>query len=270
MGICIIVTLTYFDNSIVSQDLGSKVNSRAESFVIILKIILNYLYTFFAQEQYQWLLLAVLLVLSFVSFRNYRYEWPFFNDGVTKFYCCLTGVFVWGNVNLLINKILENTNYSGGFQLYFLGMPLLIGLIVFEPDERQKLLLKNLNNFDNGDDVALQIRYYLRLVQTRDLNRRNGVILNGYIYHHEDFCPNSDCKLKVFKQKSKDLVAQKRKLKKSGAPAATQDELHEILMQHAKSMYKAGITKFPECTTLKIQYSIFLMELMDNKPEAVV
>jgi hypothetical protein len=113
--ICIIVTLTYFDNSITSTDIGAKVNARAESFVIILKIILNYLYTFFATKEYHWLLLAALIVLSFTSYRIYRYNWPYFNDGITKFYCCLTGNFLWGNINLLIIKLLEGTDYSGGF-----------------------------------------------------------------------------------------------------------------------------------------------------------
>jgi len=30
-------------------------------------------------------------------------------------------------------------------------------------------------------------------------------------------------------------------------------------------MYKAGIQKFPTCTSLKIQYSFFLMERMNKK-----
>ncbi len=96
-----------------------------------------------------------MLVLSYIAYRNFRYEWPYYNDTLTKFYCCLTGVFLWGNINLLIIKIIETSDYSGGFQLYFLGLPLLVALIIFEPDERVQLLLKNINNFDSGEDIAL-------------------------------------------------------------------------------------------------------------------
>ncbi len=52
MAISVVVTIAYFDNSITSTDYGAKVNSRSETFVIILKIILNYLYTFFATKEY--------------------------------------------------------------------------------------------------------------------------------------------------------------------------------------------------------------------------
>ena len=77
--------------------------------------------------------------------------------------------------------------------MYFLGLPLIVGLIIFDKDERVKLLLKNINNFQKGEEVALQIRYFLHLVQSKDNDRKNAIFLKGYIYHHEDSCPNQDC-----------------------------------------------------------------------------
>ena len=44
---------------------------------------------------------------------------------------------------------------------------------------------------------------------------------------------------------------------------------HQLLLQHAKNMYRLGIQKFPTCTSLKIQYAFFLMERMNKKSEAV-
>lgn len=51
----------------------------------------------------------------------------------------------------------------------------------------------NINNFQKGEEVALQIRYFLHLISTKDTDRRSAIILKGYIYHHEDTCPNADC-----------------------------------------------------------------------------
>jgi hypothetical protein len=90
-----------------------------------------------------------------IAYSNFRNNWPYFNDKMTKFYCVLTGIFLWANFNLLIAKILESTEFSGALQLYFLGLPLIIGLIIFSKDERVELLLKNINNFQKGEDVAL-------------------------------------------------------------------------------------------------------------------
>ena len=43
----------------------------------------------------------------------------------------------------------------------------------------------------------------------------------------------------------------------------------QLLLQHAKNMYRLGIQKFPTCTSLKIQYAFFLMERMNKKQEAI-
>jgi lipopolysaccharide export LptBFGC system permease protein LptF len=57
------------------------------------------------------------------------------------FFCALTGLFLWANLVLFLAKMLENTDFSGALQLYFLGLPLVIGLVVFDRDDRVGLLL---------------------------------------------------------------------------------------------------------------------------------
>jgi hypothetical protein len=104
-----------------------------------------------------------------------------------------TGLFLWGNFVLIIVKLLEHSDFNGGLQIYFLGLPLVGVMIVFGKDERIQLLNKNINNFQKGEEMALQIRYFLNLVQTKDTDRRNAIILRGYIYHHEDSCSYPDC-----------------------------------------------------------------------------
>lgn len=55
--------------------------------------------------------------------------------------------------------------------------------------------------------MALQVRYFMNLVQTRETDRRNAIILRGYIYHHEDGCTNSDCCLKQYKRLMKQTIS---------------------------------------------------------------
>jgi hypothetical protein len=153
--ICLVVILTYFDSQSTSHDIAARVNSRSEVFVIFMKIVLIYFFVFLANPEYQWFIIALLNILSVIAYSNFRNNWPYFNDKMTKFYCVLTGIFLWANFNLLIAKILESTEFSGALQLYFLGLPLIIGLIIFSKDERIELLLKNINNFQRGEDVAL-------------------------------------------------------------------------------------------------------------------
>ena len=56
---------------------------------------------------------------------------------------------------LTLCKILERTDFNGALQVYFMGLPLVIGLIIFEKDTRKDLLLKKISNIETGEEVAL-------------------------------------------------------------------------------------------------------------------
>jgi hypothetical protein len=139
--ISFVVSLTYFESRSTSNDLAAKVTSRADVFIVIMKTILLYIFSFLAKEAYHWFIIAVLIIVSFIAYFNYRTNWPYFNDRMNIFFCALTGLFLWANLVLFLAKMLENTDFSGALQLYFLGLPLVIGLVVFDRDDRVGLLL---------------------------------------------------------------------------------------------------------------------------------
>ena len=156
-----------------------------------------------------------------------------------------------------------------------MGVPLIVGLIVFEPDSRKKLLLKNINNFENGNEIAIQIRYLIKLILNRETNRKLGIILKGYIYHHEDSCSNPDCNLRKYKVHSKSLSKKNKEVKKGAIMdfnlqiVQLEEKLQQCLLDHAKSMYRASIAKFPNNSTLRIEYAFFLKELLNEKEQAL-
>ena len=94
-------------------------------------------------------------ILSLIAYRNFRKNLPYFNDKMNKFYCIVTGNFLWQSVVLTLCKILEHTEFNGALQIYFMGLPLIIGLIIFEKDTRKDLLLKKISNIETGEEAAL-------------------------------------------------------------------------------------------------------------------
>lgn len=152
--IALVVSLTYFESRSTSNDLAAKVTSRADVFIVVMKTILLYVFSFLVRKQFHWFVICLLIVLSTIAYFNYRSNWPYFNDKMNIFFCGLTGLFLWGNLVLLLAKLLETTRFSGALQLYFLGLPLVIGLVIFDRDDRVQLLLTNINNFQRGEDVA--------------------------------------------------------------------------------------------------------------------
>lgn len=130
-------------------------SSRADFSVLIVKIVILYQYSFFYQQEFHWFVISTTLLMSVIMYRGFRDNWPYYSDFMNKLMSLVTGIFVWGNVVLVIVKILENTEFDGGLQIYFLGLPLVSLMIVYAKDERIKLLNSNINNFQRGEDIAL-------------------------------------------------------------------------------------------------------------------
>jgi len=145
--ISLVVSMTYFESRSTSNDLAAKVSARADVFIVVMKTILLYIFAFLVRQQYHWFIIAVLIILSFIAYYNYRINWPYFNDKMNVFFCALTAIFLWANLVLVLAKLLENTEFSGALQLYFLGLPLVVGLVIFDRDDRVNLLMQNINNF---------------------------------------------------------------------------------------------------------------------------
>ena len=77
--------------------------------------------------------------------------------------------------------------------MFFLGIPLIFALIVFKKDERVDNLMLNVSNFLKGEEVMEQVRYFMQLVSKKDSDRNSDIILKGYVFQHEDSCPNEQC-----------------------------------------------------------------------------
>ena len=208
--ISMVVALTYYESKSKSNDPSARQNSRADIFVLSVKIILNYLFTFFTKDEYIWFLITVLVTLSTITYLKFRYGWPYYNEKVSKVFNMTTGLFSWTSWVLLLAKLLENTDFNGALQIYFLGIPLVILMILSSKDERIKLLLKNINKFQKGEEVQLQIRYYLHLVHTKDTNRNSAIILKGYLYNHVEGCQEPDCCLKTYKSNITNAIKGKK------------------------------------------------------------
>jgi len=269
LSISIVVALTYFECAGTSNDPSARVNSRTEVFEMVSKIIFNYLFTFFGKPQYQWVLIAVLLTFSTITYYKYRYNWPYYSPTISMVVNILSGLFVWTNLVLLIAKVLEDSEFKGALQIFFLGIPMIFLLILTHKDERVALLMKNINNFQKGEEVAIQIRYFLHLVQSKDANRNNAILLKGYVYFHEDQCPLNECVLKTYKKWVLDHSQNKKQSGKKYLQLSQNFDMQQILFRHADNMFKVGIQKFPNCTSLKMSYAFFLMHRLKKVHQAL-
>ena len=89
-------------------------NARADFFVVLMKIVLIYAYLLIPNLESHWFHLVLINFLALIAFFNFRYKWPFYSEKMNKFMCVLTGFFLWSNMIMVIDRILETTKLSGG------------------------------------------------------------------------------------------------------------------------------------------------------------
>ena len=98
----------------------------------------------------------------------------------------------------ITNQILQSSDFNGCLELFFIGIPIIIAIILTRKDDKLSILLTNINKFQKGEQVQMQIRHFLELVDQKDSHRNSKIILKGYIYLYEDFCTLPECALKKY------------------------------------------------------------------------
>ncbi len=84
-------------------------------------------------------------------------------------------------------------------------------------------------------------------------HRNATILLDGYIEIHKQTCNKEDCPLKEKNQIKKRLLSQSRRGNKQKI-----NEKKQLILQLVQKMYYYGIKKFPNNTSLRIQYAFFL------------
>jgi hypothetical protein len=259
----IVISLTFFEYKSASNDTTARVSARVNFLMIIYKTLMVICLTFLTGDQFQVLLLALILIGSLILFVRFYFSSPYHNEIVAKVWSTLHALNLWTAVMLVFAKIMENTLFEGSIIAWLLGIPFVILIILTNRDHRIDLLLINVNKFSSGQEVQDQIRYLLKLIEWQAANRNSAILLDGYIEIHKQSCNKDDCPLK---QK---VVKNNRFTKNLMSQDETLNEKYALLIQLLYKMYSYGIKKFPNNTSLRIAYAFFLLEKMQSKQQAL-
>ncbi len=246
--------MTYFETKFTSQNCSAKRNSKSDIVLLVSKLIIVLLFGFFGNNgDNSWLLAIVLFLLAFFIYITYQEEQPYYNPKIMKMYNIVTAIFLWNTIVLLIGKVIEGSKFNGCIEMFFIGIPFIVILIVTNNDDKITLLLTNINKFQKGDTVITQVKYFLDLVDRKDTDRDAKVLLKGYVQMYEESCNNEDCALKKY------LYGVKNGM-----------DTVVFLYQHAELIFQNGISRFTSCTSLRLSYSFFLLERLNKKQQATL
>ena len=262
--ICLVVVLCFFETKISSSDPSARANARNDFWNMLFKTLCNLLAALLLGNDYRWVNIVVLIVGGTVLYIKQRNDRPYYNDMVNVVADINNGIFLWSTAMLVVVMVAEDKKFEGGLQVYLMGLPLVILLMLTKGDPRRELMLKNIDDYDSGDLWYNKLRYYISFIQKKEMSRDVSVQLKGYIYNHEEKCTIPNCPLKVYITNITSIIKDKKK-KQSKAAA----ENFVLLMRFANVLFLQGITKFPTCTSLRVAYSFFLKERMGNRTLAI-
>lgn len=142
------------------------------------------------------------MIFSSLTFERFATLRPYHNEKIQRLQLLFRSLAVWSTFVLFIAKLLQPTLFNGGLELWLLGLPLVVGMVFFRRDTHLKLLLVNLTHFQQGEDIVQQIDCLLSVVRAKEStgDRNAEIALKGFIYTHEETCPNLQCHLKQYKR----------------------------------------------------------------------
>jgi len=124
-----------------------------------------------------------------------------------------------------------------------------------------KLVSKDINEFKSGEEIQRQIISFLILIDERNADREVEIFLKGYVYNHEELCLIEDCPLKAYKH----ILDKNYRKDNFHSKFNKKNNPNIYLFKYVNYLFNLGISKFPNCTALRISHGIFLWERLRNK-----
>jgi hypothetical protein len=262
-AICFFVSFNFYSTN-PADGVLAKTSSKADFFNLVVKTLNPIFNTFLIDEKYLMELVPCFFILAVIQFYFYYTEMPYFINEMNTIYLLYIGIYLWSCTICVIALLCQNYGivYDSGIQLFVLALPVIIIIIMTIKDDKKSLLIDSITNFTNGESVEKTTRYFLELIDKKDIDRQSQLILNGYIYMYNEANNNPNHPLSAFKIDQQDFENRKNSLNDSSSVA--------ILYQHANLMYQLGISKFPTCVFLRTSYAIFLRERLKNKKQCLI
>ena len=250
------ILLVFFEYRILKQKSTAKLTAKNDIELMWAKIILAFLFEFFCGDHA--ILSVTLVLISLFTLYNYYFYQPYYNKVINALHIVLRFLFFWSSVSLFLCLILKKTKFEGGLSMFLLCVPVVvIGCFLIDYKIDISLLLLPNDRITNGYMMLKRIKLFLYLIDKKDErdSRKEQILLMGVIRYFEMTCVDNNCVLKQYLNdaKKEDFLGERKIL----------------LLQHAESMYKVGIRKFPGDIKLRLSYGNFLFDKMNKKQKGL-
>ncbi|CAD8145139.1 unnamed protein product [Paramecium pentaurelia] len=245
----VLMALVTYESRRTDQDANAMRNGRSYYQLLIYIFTQIMTYQLLATPEYTILIIAVFLIGSSIVFINTHIDQPYYDTFIQKMWSILAGVNFWTIIMMFYSYLLDGKTFQNTIQAWLLGIPLIIGIIMFRQRESFDLMKANLIKFQNGSEVIKLCEYLLILINNSNQSQKYQLLIDSYIEVHKEVCNRNDCVVKL-----KEEMANKFK----GNPKYTNRKhiINELITQ----IYQESIKNFPEDIQLRLSYVYFLYE----------
>ncbi len=247
----------FYDTHIQGDDLTARTNSYYEAWELAYKSGLVLLTIFIKWNGGEWLLCLYMCIVAGILYVKYANRRRFVFTAAQKVCKCFALIHLWIAAVYCYVFVLQDFE-SGGVEIMLLGAVLLVVTIWMERDSDWETFLRNKKVMKSPDTAIHRIYAYLMLTLNRGNTAECMVILKGYNAIHASLCLKPNCPLKV----RADIAGGKRKSK-------SDKEVTQILFMHANELFLDAIAQFPRSNALRLTYSLFLIEVLNNQSTAL-
>ena len=234
-----------------SNKLLARCNSYGEVIILLVKILLQML---FEVVNYDWILIGTLLVCGFFGFYVNWSNRAYYNKSILASVVVLNAIFFWSSLVLFILKCIENIDFSGGFIIWALGVPL-VGILAIGSIKSDESLLLEMGSGSSIDaDFEARLRTIILLLSNHKKCELSSYGLISYVHHHFQICPESDCPLKKVGNLHLNLIDVSKE--------------KEAILQVIQRFFLNGL-KHQNSIDLRIFYASFLVEYMNQWKKAM-
>ncbi|CAD8074840.1 unnamed protein product [Paramecium sonneborni] len=229
------------------QDASAMRNGRSYTQLLVYLFVQIMVYQLLPAPQYTIIIILVFLTGSSLIFISAHLAQPYYDSLIQKMWSILSAVNLWTIIMMFYSYKFDGQTFQKTIQAWLIGIPLIIGILIFRQKHAVDLLEANLKKFTNGMQIILLCEYLVLLMEKSQKCQRSQLLLDSYIEIHKEVCNRTDCIVKL-------KVELASKYKEN--PIYT--DRNHIIIELICQIYHEGIKKFPDDTPLRLSYIYFL------------
>ncbi|CAD8104910.1 unnamed protein product [Paramecium sonneborni] len=259
-----LVTMTFYESRFQPNNPLCKTSGRDDMKFLIFKIILVLCFTLLNVKELRILVVIIITLFAVIQFFSFNKSSVYLNYYYSKVLNSQHAIIMWTICMIIFGIIVEETYYEGAPYLWVFGSPLLLLIVMLRKEYRYDIMMIDSNKFDSLNQAIQQLQYLTKFLNYYHTDRNIATLLDGFVEYHRTICKREDCPCQAKNMGNKKIAKFQKNFKLQNQDEEIKEQ-YVVLVHIMERIFTLSLTRFPNCTELRIAHSLFLMEKILKK-----